>query len=719
MSIPSGTVLRPGDSGNYVRQLQEALVDNNFYPDANASNNGVDGIYGPNTEDAVTRYQIMNGLDVDGIAGPQTLNSLGLTSGSGGGGSSSTLRPGHTGAAVRRLQQALVDNNFYPNISAPNNGVDGIYGANTEDAVRRYQIMNGLTVDGIAGPQTLASLGLSGGDPGSPNSPTLREGDSGENVRLLQQALVDNNFYPNIHAANYGVDGIFGPNTKDAVRRFQIMNGLTVDGIAGPQTLSALGISGGGSGSSGNSGSYRGTLRVGDRGDAVRLLQEALVDNNFYPDRNAPNYGIDGIYGPNTEDAVRRYQIMNGLTVDGIAGPQTLASLGLNGGSGGNDFDPPEGGIDFRGGDYGDISISQLFIPTYNYNRPGYAMRPQYITIHETANTAPGATAFMHANYVRNASTPTSWHFTVDQGGVIYQHLPTNETGFHAGDGSGDGNRNSIGIELCVNSTGDFSKTRRNAAVLVRLLMSQLAIPIQNVVTHNHWSGKNCPRNLLNEFDMFKNQIMDSTIPVYERTSVESPFTNISEGYWDEQKDSGDTVSYSTSYNVKIGPLSGSLDGEIILGDPNNVDWDINDITKRIEKGSLEYWLTDAVNALLQASMLPFFSSVAEAETEVRSILSDEINNTIEARLTGPELTFSLDNNLFFDFKYITLEVLREITNNVYTKEVLSLDKIDWNDYTDKLNPQVVLILVLIAAILFSFGWQVSAVARFLLNPAF
>ncbi|WP_419892798.1 peptidoglycan-binding protein [Oceanobacillus kimchii] len=714
MSIPSGTVLRPGDSGNYVRQLQEALVDNNFYPDANASNNGVDGIYGPMTEDAVTRYQIMNGLDVDGIAGPQTLNSLGLTSGSGGGGSSSTLRPGHTGAAVRRLQQALVDNNFYPNISAPNNGVDGIYGANTEDAVRRYQIMNGLTVDGIAGPQTLASLGLSGGDPGSPNSPTLREGDSGENVRLLQQALVDNNFYPNIHAANYGVDGIYGPNTKDAVRRFQIMNGLTVDGIAGPQTLSALGISGGGSGSSGNSGSYRGTLRVGDRGDAVRLLQEALVDNNFYPDRNAPNYGIDGIYGPNTEDAVRRYQIMNGLTVDGIAGPQTLASLGLNGGSGGNDFDPPEGGIDFRGGDYGDISISQLFIPSYNYNRPGYAMRPQYITIHETANTAPGATAFMHANYVRNASTPTSWHFTVDQGGVIYQHLPTNETGFHAGDGSGDGNRNSIGIELCVNSTGDFSKTRRNAAVLVRLLMSQLAIPIQNVVTHNHWSGKNCPRNLLYEFDMFKNQIMDSTIPGYERTKVDSSFVNINEGYSSQDIENGSTISYSKAYNVKMGPLSGQLTGEIIFGnDPDNIDWNI-DNKDFITAAYLDSQFDKAVDALFEASLLPVFSSLAEAKSELRGALSSKFSDKFEARIDTLDPSFKPGNLLFFDVSWLKVEVLQQITSNVHTKELLDLNRIDWNDYRNNFSLEFVLTLILIVVLLLYFGWGLPAIRAFI-----
>ncbi|WP_174758206.1 peptidoglycan-binding domain-containing protein, partial [Alkalibacillus haloalkaliphilus] len=171
-----------------------------------------------------------------------------------------------------------------------------IYGPNTEDAVRRYQVMNGLTVDGIAGPETLSSLGILGEDDGGSTGQNgiLRHGDSGEAVKMLQQALVDNNFYPDISAPNNGVDGIYGPNTEDAVRRYQIMNGLTVDGIAGPETLSSLGISGAGSGSVRDSGGYGDTLRPGDRGDAVRSLQQALVDNNFYPNIDAPNNGVDG-----------------------------------------------------------------------------------------------------------------------------------------------------------------------------------------------------------------------------------------------------------------------------------------------------------------------------------------------------------------------------------------------------------------------------------------
>ncbi|MBG9767509.1 N-acetylmuramoyl-L-alanine amidase [Bacillus vallismortis] len=47
----------------------------------------------------------------------------------------------------------------------------------------------------------------------------------------------------------------------------------------------------------------------------------------FYPDKGAKNNGIDGVYGPKTANAVKRFQLMNGLTAAGIYGPQTKAKL--------------------------------------------------------------------------------------------------------------------------------------------------------------------------------------------------------------------------------------------------------------------------------------------------------------------------------------------------------------------------------------------------------
>nr|WGE00944.1 N-acetylmuramoyl-L-alanine amidase [Bacillus velezensis] len=149
------------------------------------------------------------------------------------------------------------------------------------------------------------------------------------------------------------------------------------------------------------------------------------------------------------------------------------------------------------------VKITKDFIPVGHNNRPGYAMNPAYITVHNTANTARRANATMHARYEKNPETPTSWHFTVDDK-EIYQHLPLNENGWHAGDGNGTGNRKSIGIEICENSDGDFEKAVANAQWLIKKLMKEQGISLANVVPHQHWSGKYCPHKPLDRWDSFK-----------------------------------------------------------------------------------------------------------------------------------------------------------------------------------------------------------------------
>ena len=72
----TGQVLRQGNRGDAVRQLQNMLAKKYFYPEKGAKNNGIDGIYGAKTKDAVERFQMISGLSVDGIAGKATYNSL-------------------------------------------------------------------------------------------------------------------------------------------------------------------------------------------------------------------------------------------------------------------------------------------------------------------------------------------------------------------------------------------------------------------------------------------------------------------------------------------------------------------------------------------------------------------------------------------------------------------------------------------------------------------
>ncbi|APT47409.1 N-acetylmuramoyl-L-alanine amidase [Bacillus safensis] len=149
------------------------------------------------------------------------------------------------------------------------------------------------------------------------------------------------------------------------------------------------------------------------------------------------------------------------------------------------------------------VKIIKDFISTNNKNRPGNYMKPLYITVHNTANTKEGADAASHAAFVKRSNTAVSWHYTVDEN-VIYQHLPLNENGWHAGDGRGTGNMKSIGIEICENADGNFEKAVENAQWLIRQLMTKQGIPLANVVPHKRWSGKNYPRKLLNRWDSFK-----------------------------------------------------------------------------------------------------------------------------------------------------------------------------------------------------------------------
>ncbi|PJZ00512.1 N-acetylmuramoyl-L-alanine amidase [Bacillus vallismortis] len=73
-ALPSGVikVTSPMTKGTKVRQVQNALAALYFYPDKGAKNNGIDGVYGPKTANAVTRFQSVNGLTADGIYGPKT-----------------------------------------------------------------------------------------------------------------------------------------------------------------------------------------------------------------------------------------------------------------------------------------------------------------------------------------------------------------------------------------------------------------------------------------------------------------------------------------------------------------------------------------------------------------------------------------------------------------------------------------------------------------------
>lgn len=121
----------------------------------------------------------------------------------------------------------------------------------------------------------------------------LKRGLAGEPVTILQQKL------------GVTADGEFGPGTEKALRDYQSAHGLSVDGIAGPDTFAAMGL-------------YELVLlKVGTHGTTVKKMQEAL------------GIAADGQFGPGTAKAVMDFQSKNGLDADGMAGPETLAKMAL------------------------------------------------------------------------------------------------------------------------------------------------------------------------------------------------------------------------------------------------------------------------------------------------------------------------------------------------------------------------------------------------------
>ncbi len=158
-------------------------------------------------------------------------------------------------------------------------------------------------------------------------------------------------------------------------------------------------------------------------------------------------------------------------------------------------------------------------------DRPGTIAEKTCIIIHNTGNYSSGSGAANHALYKLNHDAVwTSWHFTVDNN-EIYQHLPTDEVAWHASDGAeGQGNKNGIGIEICVNgfpaSDGSgavssdywgaeyeawekqFKLAYENAAQLVAQLLIEHDIGLDSIFQHYDMAPnkKNCPMQMRYSF---------------------------------------------------------------------------------------------------------------------------------------------------------------------------------------------------------------------------
>ncbi|AFZ01938.1 peptidoglycan-binding domain-containing protein [Calothrix sp. PCC 6303] len=263
-SINGAFALQKGDRGPSVRELQSDLKQAGFYQAA------ITQVYDVRTEEAVKKFQKSVNLQTNGIAGPTTLGKL------------EKWRP-PAAAKPANKPKVVATQTTKPklqNVQAK---------TPVTQAVRRNKVTN-------------------------PNF--IQRGDEGEDVRILQERLRIAGYY-------FGNStGIFGPITEEAVKRFQTAYNLKNDGIVGSATIRRLPPNNIGYGEeTPTRQADPDKLRLGDRGEAVRVLQQQLIQAGYLTGQ--PN----GYFGAFTADAVKRFQTENYLAASGIAGSTTRGKL--------------------------------------------------------------------------------------------------------------------------------------------------------------------------------------------------------------------------------------------------------------------------------------------------------------------------------------------------------------------------------------------------------
>lgn len=202
--------------------------------------------------------------------------------------------------------------------------------------------------------------------------------------------------------------------------------------------------------------------------------------------------------------------------------------------------------------------IVNKFIPESKYPlKAPYAMTPEYVTIHNTANDA---SALNEISYMTNNSNPTSYHVAIDDVHAV-QGIPFRRNAYHAGDGQGTGNRKSIGIEICYSKSGGprYYAAEANAVEYVAGVLKQYGWGIDRIKWHRDWSGKHCPHRMIDEgrLDSFKKAVkvhLDGAVNVASKPQPAKEEITLA-----EQKNA--QASASLAKDVKRGIELGISDG--------------------------------------------------------------------------------------------------------------------------------------------------------------
>ncbi len=304
------TTLKLGSKGPDVIELQEKLVDEGYL-----NKKYLTGYYGPNTVEAVKKYQKDNGIKQTGVVAELTIESLfnkkTLST-------TLVLKNGDEGANVKLLQSALAEMGYLAK-----DKVTGYFGDVTESAVKKFQKDNGISQTGKAAKQTIEKINTIIDGTKLDTNRVYKAGDEDEGVKVLQQRLYELGYLEKKY-----VTGYYGSITVAAVKKFQKNNQISQTGTVAQLTLAALNSASAKINKVDSSSSTvpesiakPGTLRYGDTGSQVKTLQNNLKKLGYFSGE------ATGEFGNVTKQAVIKFQKAYSLTADGIAGSKTLAKI--------------------------------------------------------------------------------------------------------------------------------------------------------------------------------------------------------------------------------------------------------------------------------------------------------------------------------------------------------------------------------------------------------
>ena len=257
-----------GASGEEVARVQQRLIELGYLE------GDADGKYGEKTAAAVRSFQEAHGMSATGEADDATVSALLDTD----------------AQTIQRVQQALIDEGYLEGVA------DGVYGVQTASALSRWQRNHGLTGTGRMDDATLAALLPDAAATQNADAASGQNAPSAEQVRSAQQLLIDMGYLSG------KADGLFGPKTTAALQAFQKEMGLAETGALDDATLAAF-------------------REVENRREEVASVQRRLIELGYLTGE------ADGIFGKSTAAAIRNFQRLQGLEVNGMMNQETLNKM--------------------------------------------------------------------------------------------------------------------------------------------------------------------------------------------------------------------------------------------------------------------------------------------------------------------------------------------------------------------------------------------------------